>query len=96
MIVTAESLRLPCGHAEGLGGSLAAPLPYAVPATVLDPFAGLGRTWEACRETGRRFIGTDLGLAYCRLARSRNELGAMAARKRAENAAPQNWGPLFA
>ncbi|MEE8146894.1 MAG: DNA methyltransferase, partial [Longimicrobiales bacterium] len=62
--------------------------------TVLDPFAGLGRTWEACRETGRRFIGADLGLSYCQMALARNDLEAMA--KRRQRPPPEDWGPLFA
>jgi site-specific DNA-methyltransferase (cytosine-N4-specific) len=64
------------------------------PALVLDPFAGLGRTWEAARATGRRFIGTELGLGYCRLALSRNDLQAM---ERRRNASPARTitGPLF-
>ncbi len=65
-----------------------------VPATVLDPFAGLGRTWEAARETGRRFVGTDLGFGYCKLALSRNELGAMA-RRRIAKPTMEDWGALF-
>ncbi len=65
-----------------------------VPATVLDPFAGLGRTWEAARETGRRFIGTDLGFDYCRLALSRNDLRAME-RRRIAKPKVEDWGALF-
>jgi site-specific DNA-methyltransferase (cytosine-N4-specific) len=87
--------QLPCGHCdEEILAHVHHPTRYAVPATVLDPFAGLGRTWEACRATGRRFLGTDLGLGYCRLARSRNDLGAMQARKLAERGA-NITGPLF-
>lgn len=63
-----------------------------VPALVLDPFAGLGRTWEAAVATGRRFVGADLGLEYCRLARSRNDLGAMSRRG---GRAKTITGPLF-
>lgn len=62
--------------------------------TILDPFAGLGRTWEACRQTGRRFLGADLGLGYCRLALSRNDLEAMERRRTAEQAKTIT-GPLF-
>lgn len=65
-----------------------------IPCTVLDPFAGLGRTWEACRATGRRFLGTDLGLEYCRLALSRNDLEAKRRRKLAERGKTIT-GPLF-
>lgn len=65
-----------------------------VPCVILDPFAGIGRTWEAARETGRRFVGTDLGLGYCRLAISRNDLAAMARRRAAERAKTIT-GPLF-
>lgn len=66
-----------------------------VPATVLDTFAGLGRTWEAARETGRRFIGTDLGFDYCRMALARNDLAAMERRRNARKPV-ENFGPLFA
>lgn len=67
-----------------------------VPCVVLDPFAGIGRSWEAARETGRRFVGTDLGLGYCRLARSRNDLAAAARRREAERAKVRTiTGPLF-
>lgn len=65
-----------------------------VPCLVLDPFAGIGRTWEAARETGRQFVGSDLGLGYCRLARSRNVLASMARRRAAEKARTIT-GPLF-
>lgn len=64
------------------------------PCVVLDPFAGIGRTWEAARETGRRFVGTDLGLGYCRLALSRNDLAAALRRREAERARTIT-GPLF-
>jgi hypothetical protein len=84
-----------CDCGEGLAEALAAPFPFAVPATVLDPFAGLGRTWEAATLTGRKFIGADLGLGYCRLARSRNDVEAAERRKLAERAKTIT-GPLFA
>lgn len=67
-----------------------------VPCLVLDPFAGIGRTCEAARETGRRFVGTDLGLGYCRLALSRNDMAAMARRRAAESQKVRTiTGPLF-
>jgi site-specific DNA-methyltransferase (cytosine-N4-specific) len=61
---------------------------------VLDPFAGLGRTWEACRVTGRKFVGTELALPYCDLAIGRNDLDAMARQKRPAKGATIT-GPLF-
>lgn len=64
------------------------------PAIVLDPFAGLGRTWEAAVATGRRFVGADLGLGYCRLARARNDVEAMGRRKSTARAKTIS-GPLF-
>lgn len=67
-----------------------------VPCRVLDPFAGLGRTWEAARETGRRFAGADLSLEYCRIARSRSVLAAAERRRAAESKRPRTiTGPLF-
>lgn len=67
-----------------------------IPCRVLDPFAGLGRTWEAARETGRRFAGVDLSLEYCRIARSRSVLEAAERRKAAEaKRARTIRGPLF-
>lgn len=67
-----------------------------VPCRVLDPFAGLGRTWEAARETGRRFTGVDLSLEYCRIARSRSVLEAAERRKAAEAKRVRTIrGPLF-
>lgn len=68
-----------------------------VPCLVLDPFAGLGRTWEAARKTGRRFAGADLSLEYCWTTRSRNVLEAAARRRESEAKAPKTiTGPLFA
>lgn len=67
-----------------------------VPCRVLDPFAGLGRTWEAARETRRRFAGVDLSLEYCRIARSRSVLEAAERRKAAEAKRIRTIrGPLF-
>jgi DNA modification methylase len=67
-----------------------------VPCVVLDPFAGIGRTWEAAREAGRRFVGSDLGMGYCRLAMARNDLAAMARRREAESQKVKTiTGPLF-
>lgn len=67
-----------------------------IPCRALDPFAGLGRTWEAARETGRRFAGADLAPEYCRLARSRNDLAAAERRRTAEARVEKTIsGPLF-
>ena len=42
-----------------------------VPCLVLDPFAGAGTVGLVARRLGRRAIGLDLSLPYCRLARAR-------------------------
>lgn len=39
-----------------------------VPALVLDPFAGSGTVGEVAFRMGRRFVGLDLKLDYCRMA----------------------------
>lgn len=46
-----------------------------VPCRVLDPFTGIGRTWQAARRLGRSFFGGDLSLGYCLTARRRNAGG---------------------
>lgn len=52
----------------------------AVPATVLDPFAGSGSTLIAARQLGRSAIGLDLNLSYILdIARERLGLNAVAA-----------------
>ncbi len=38
---------------------------------VLDPFMGSGSTAEACKRTGRNFVGFDINANYCRFARER-------------------------
>ena len=38
---------------------------------VLDPFMGSGSTAEACKRTGRNFIGFDINPNYCAFARER-------------------------
>jgi len=38
---------------------------------VLDPFCGSGTTCVAAKMLGRRFIGIDISLEYCDIARSR-------------------------
>ncbi len=38
---------------------------------VLDPFMGSGSTAEACKRTGRNYIGFDINLTYCAFARER-------------------------
>lgn len=42
-----------------------------VPCTVLDPFMGSGRTAEAAIRLGRKWVGLDLSLKYCRIATRR-------------------------
>lgn len=67
-----------------------------IPNSGRKPFAGLGRTWEAARETGRRFAGSDLSLEYCRIARSRSVLAAAERRRAAEAKRVRTVrGPLF-
>lgn len=39
--------------------------------TVMDPFTGSGTTGIAARQLGRRFLGIELNLDYCELARTR-------------------------
>jgi site-specific DNA-methyltransferase (adenine-specific) len=41
---------------------------------VLDPFCGLGSTLIACQQLGRHYVGCDLGLTYCRIAKRRLRL----------------------
>lgn len=38
---------------------------------VLDPFMGSGSTAEACKRTGRNFVGFDINANYCVFARER-------------------------
>ncbi len=38
---------------------------------VLDPFMGSGQTGKASKQLGRRFVGLDLQLKYCALAKER-------------------------
>lgn len=35
-----------------------------VPCSVLDPFAGIGRTGEVCYELGRRYMPADISIGY--------------------------------
>jgi DNA modification methylase len=42
-----------------------------IPATVLDPFAGIGTTGLACAKIGREFIGIELNADYIRIAAER-------------------------
>jgi DNA modification methylase len=42
-----------------------------IPATVLDPFAGSGTSLLVARKLGRRSIGIELSLPYCKLAADR-------------------------
>lgn len=39
--------------------------------TILDPFAGSGTTGVACIQTGRNFIGCEIGAGYAEIARRR-------------------------
>ncbi len=39
--------------------------------TILDPFMGSGTTGVACMETGRNFIGCEIDVKYCEIARKR-------------------------
>jgi site-specific DNA-methyltransferase (adenine-specific) len=39
--------------------------------TVLDPFVGSGTTLVACSETGRKGVGVEIDVNYCKLARRR-------------------------
>ena len=41
--------------------------------TILDPFMGSGTTGVACIRTGRRFIGVEIELKYCKIAALRME-----------------------
>lgn len=67
-----------------------------IPCRVFDPFNGIGRTWEACQLTGRRYVGSDLALEYCRISRSRHDIVAAARRRAAAAKAPRTIdGPLF-
>ena len=38
---------------------------------VYDPFLGSGTTMVACKRLGRRYIGSETNLDYCRLAQRR-------------------------
>jgi hypothetical protein len=42
-----------------------------VPATVLDPFAGVGTTGVVAHQQGRRFVGVELSAEYCAMAEAR-------------------------
>jgi len=48
----------------GFRPGCACPPAPAIPAVVLDPFAGSGTVGQVCRELGRRFIGADLNPKY--------------------------------
>jgi len=48
----------------------------AVPAVVLDPFAGSGTTLKVARDLGRHAIGIDISEEYRKLAMKRTTLGA--------------------
>jgi DNA modification methylase len=50
-----------------------------VPCTVLDPFSGAATVGVVCQKLGRRYVGLDLSLPYCRMGRERLELNALAA-----------------
>ena len=39
--------------------------------TVLDPFAGVGTTWVACKGMNRKFIGSELNPKYIEIANKR-------------------------
>lgn len=45
----------------------------AIPAMILDPFAGVGSTIVAARRLGLRAVGIELSPKYCQLARERIE-----------------------
>ncbi len=42
-----------------------------IPGLVLDPFAGSGTVGVVCSKLNRRFVGLDLKLDYCRMAKKR-------------------------
>jgi hypothetical protein len=48
-----------------------------VPATVLDPFNGTGRTMWVAKKLGRRSIGYELSVPYCEMSVNRNRQGGL-------------------
>jgi DNA modification methylase len=66
----------------------------AVPATVLDPFAGSGTTCAVAAKLGRLGVGIEVNPEYCRLAREREALATRPTTYRDEARADES--PLFA
>lgn len=65
-----------CSHYPDTENGATAPDDWPIePCRVLDPFTGIGRTWQAARRLGRQFFGVDLSPGYCLTARRRNAEG---------------------
>ena len=44
---------------------------------ILDPYAGSGPVAEACRDTGRRYVGVELEERFCAALAGRFDQGVM-------------------